>query len=437
MPDVEQSQIPRPLARNRNYNVVLISQLFSEIGGQVSLFAIPLVVLALTGSAVTAGAAGTVNAMARLLVLIPAGALVDRWNRKRVLIACELVRIPALAALVLALWRGDEGLGPVFLVAAVDGAAAALFTPAEEALLPQLVHPSQLPEAVSRNAARSYLATLVGPGLGGLLLAAHEWLPFAVNAVTFAASFVLLLFLRLPAAVAAPARQGGSLAGDLKVGVRFIRERPVLRSALLVAVAVSIAFNALYLLVVTLAKRSGVPADEIGVIGAMTGVGGLLGAVVAPVLQRLIAPRVAISGLGLVGAAVTPLLALGTSAYLFGAVLAAIAFCAPTVHATVVVYQMRVTPDGLRGRVGAAMALTGGVAGVAGPLFGGVLADTAGRGTAVAVFVGLLLLAAVAAGLSRTLRAFPDVRSALPAAGSTPEPTRSAEPAENIGDPVP
>ncbi|QRX94664.1 MFS transporter [Streptomyces noursei] len=423
-----------PLRRNTNYHLLWGSQALSELGAQISVFALPLLVLMLTDSAVDAGAAGAVSALTRLVVLVPAGALIDRWHRKRIMLLCELARVPMMVGLALMLLGDGVAFGYILAVAVVDGAAAAMFAPAEEAALPQVVAKEQLPTAVSVSAARSYLATLAGPGIGGFLFTAHKALPFLVNGVTYAGSFVMLLFLRLKGpggAGTAGARR--SLVGEIGEGVGWIWRRPVIRASMAVAVGVSVCFNALYLIVLTLAQRAKIPAAEIGAIGVLVGAGGLAGALLAPRMHRLLTPRAAIILLGWLGAGLTPLLLVRTSGYLFGAVLAAIAFLAPTVQTAVVTYQMALTPDRLRGRVSAALGLAGGVAGAAGPLLGGLLVDAAGPAQAVLSCAGVLLLAALAAGVSPALRAFTSVHG-TPEADEAPSLSPSSVP--SVADPA-
>ncbi|WP_279616768.1 MULTISPECIES: MFS transporter [unclassified Streptomyces] len=399
--------------RNRNYNLLWSSQVLSELGAQISVFALPLLVLALTGSAVQAGAASALSAVTRLVVLVPAGALTDRWDRRRVMLWCELARLPVITALALALLRDSAGFGLVLLVAIVDGVAAALFAPAEEAVLPQVVDKSQLSTAVAVTAARSYVATLAGPGIGGLLFSAHRALPFLANALTYALSGLLILCTRIKAH--RPPSERRSLVHEVGEGVRWIARNPVIRASLLVAVMASICFNALNLIVLAAAERAGVPTGQIGLIGVLTGAGGLAGALLAPRFQRLMTPRTAILVLAWVSTALTPLLATTADALLFGAVLGVIAFLAPTVQTAVVTYQMASTPDRLRGRVSAALGLTGGVAGAAGPLLGGTLVETVGWRGAVLGCAGALLLAGVGAALSPALRSFTQVTGEAPA----------------------
>src|SRR5215475_11951878 len=138
-----------PLSRNRNYRLLWSSQALSGFGFNASMIAFPLLVLAVTGSAAASGLVLAATAAAQLVAGLPAGALVDRWNRKKVMLGCEAAQA----------------------VAAGFGVCAALFEPAEEASLPNLVPDGQLPTAVAMNAARAYLGHLAGTAAGGFLFA--------------------------------------------------------------------------------------------------------------------------------------------------------------------------------------------------------------------------------------------------------------------------
>jgi MFS family permease len=398
-----------PLRRNSNYHLLWSSQALSELGAQISIFALPLLILHSTGSAAYAGLASAVSAITRLVVLIPAGALVDRWNRKRVMLVCEGVRIPTMAGLAFGVASGSASFGLILLVAVVDGMATAMFMPAEEAALPQVVSKDQLNTAVAANAARGYLAALVGPGVAGFLLATGKALPFAVNAAACLVSFGLISFVRLNRD-STKNTTDNSLLSEISEGIQWVWRRPVIRASLTVAIVISVAFNALYLIVLTIANRAGIPAAEIGAIGVIIGASGIAGALAAPLMHRVLSPRAAILWMGWLSVAVTPLLAIVDSAYLLGGVMA-VALTSPMVQTSIVAYQMANTPGHLLGRISAAMGLAGGAAGAAGPLLGGLLMDFTGQGAAVLTCTAVLLLASLAATFSRALRSFTSVHA--------------------------
>lgn len=393
-----------PLARNRNFTLLWVGQGCAEIGFSASMLAFPLVVLAITGSAAASGLVLAADAVAQALLALPGGALVDRWDRRRVMLACEVVQVLALTSLVAALLLDGATVGHLAAVAAVLGACRALFEPAEDALLPSLVPEAQLAAAVATNSARSSIGQMSGTALGGVLFGVARWAPFLLDLVTHVVAFVTLAFLRTPAR---QATREPALGREITEGLRFLWQRREIRVTTLCAVALNLFFAAYYLVVVVLAQRRGTPAGEIGAMAAMLGLGGVLGAVLAPWLLRRISPHAAIAGVFWALAALCPLAVLVTSGYLLGALFAAMALLAPTANTTIVTHQLLRTPDALRGRLSGTLNVAVGAAAAAGPALGGLLAQATTPTTAVLLCAAGMAVAAVAVTANPTLRHYP------------------------------
>ncbi len=124
---------PRRLWRNRDYMLLWSGQAVSSIGTQVSTIAFPFLVLAMTGSATQAGLMGAVRAVPYLIFSLPAGALIDRWNRKRVMIICDTGRALALGSIPAALLLAQLTLLQLYIVSAVEGTLFVFFNLAEVA----------------------------------------------------------------------------------------------------------------------------------------------------------------------------------------------------------------------------------------------------------------------------------------------------------------
>src|SRR5947209_13202516 len=122
-----------PLSRNRNYQLLWGSQALAEFGINASTIAFPLLVLAVTGSPAATGLVLGTSAAAQLLAGLPAGALVDRWSHKKVMLCCEAAQAIAAASLVVALLWGIASVAYMVIVAGVIGVSSALFEPAEDA----------------------------------------------------------------------------------------------------------------------------------------------------------------------------------------------------------------------------------------------------------------------------------------------------------------
>src|SRR5215831_5211764 len=128
-----------PLWRNRDYLLLWGGQAVSSVGGEASNLAFPLLILALTHSPAQAGLTGALRALAYVLLGLPAGALIDRWDRKRTMILCDIGRALALGSIPLALALGHLSIAQIYLVALIEGSLFVFFSLAETAALPQVV----------------------------------------------------------------------------------------------------------------------------------------------------------------------------------------------------------------------------------------------------------------------------------------------------------
>jgi predicted MFS family arabinose efflux permease len=297
------------------------------------------------------------------------------------------------------------------VVAVVEGLFASMFGPAEEATVPRIVHDEQLPTAVARNTARTYIAGLVGPGLGGFLFSIHRMVPFLVDAISYAVSFVGLLFLRLPPREPVAAADDEPVKESLFEGFGWVLRHRVIRTTLVWIVGSNLVFAALVIVILALAGEHEAGPGEIGIMMSFFGVGGLLGAVVAPRMHAALPAPVIVLGFSWIAAALTTAMAFAPGGLALGAILGVVAFFAPVANTTIITYQMTVTPDEYRGRLSGVTGLCGGVAGALGPLAGGLLmTGTGGGATGVLACATSLAAIATAATLSPTLRRFPTLR---------------------------
>jgi MFS family permease len=396
-----------PLSRNRNYRLLWGSQLLSEFGFNASTIAFPLLVLAVTGSAAGSGLVLGTIAAAQLIAGLPGGVLVDRWSRKKVMLACEAAQALAAASLVIALWSGVFSLPHMMVVAAVFGICAALFEPAEDATLPNLVPPEQLSTAVAMNSGRASLGHLSGTAAGGFLFAIGRFVPFAVDVVTHASAFVALSFLRVPGRQTAVEPESPHLGREMVAGLRWIWGHRHVRVTALCAVVLNLFFSAFYLVVIVLAERRGVPSAQIGIMAAMLGVGGIVGALAAPYLHRLVSPYLSIAAVFWALAALTPLAVFAHNGYVMGALFFAMALLPPTANTTIMTQQLLLTPDELRGRMSGGIGLATGVAGALGPVLGGLLVAVLSASQAVLLCAAGIAAVTVLVTVSPTLRSFP------------------------------
>lgn len=401
-----------PLSRNRDYCLLWASRALSEAGFSASVIAFPLLVLTVTGSPAVSGLVLGVDAMAQLVAGLPAGALVDRWNRKKVMLGCEALQGITVASLVVALWFNVATVAHMVAVAAVMGVCRALFAPAESSALARIVPHAQLSTAVAMNSARSSLGQLSGTALGGFLFALGRAAPFAVNVLTHGISFIGLLFVHVPQRHMEP-DPDRHLGREIAEGLRWVWQQRHVRATVLCAVSLNFFFFAYYIVIIVLARDRGVSSGEIGIMAAMLGVGGIVGALIAPYVQRRVSPYVSIIGVFWVLTALTPLAVFINNGYLMGVLFVAMALLPPTANTTITTYQLLLTPDRLRGRLTGVMGVIGGVSAATGPVFGGLLVQEVSGVDAVLVCAAAIAVITVIFTFSPTLRGFPRSEEAI------------------------
>jgi predicted MFS family arabinose efflux permease len=401
------------LWRNRDFVTLWSGQVVSALGARISATAMPLLVLATTGSPADAGLVAAAGTLPFLVAHLPAGPLVDRWNRRRILLTSEALAGLALVTVPIAQWLGVLTVAQLVVVAFVQGMCAVFFGVAETAALPTLVPAAQLPTALAQNEARGRGAALAGGPLGGLLFGIDRALPFLADAISYAAAAVALLFLRTDLR-SEPATPAEPLWRSTVTGLRWIWRHPLIRAAILLVAASNLVFQALVLVIVVLAQRHGATAGDIGLMLGIYSGGGLIGALAAARFHRCFTPKMVIIGVNWCWAALLPLFLLTTSAPQIGAIGAATAFIGPLWNVVIVSYSALLVPNDLLGRVtSAAMTLSWGVMPI-GSLAAGLLLSQGGPTGAILVLTGVMLGTAVAATAS------PAVRHAAPLPTESP-----------------
>jgi len=408
---------PPPLWRNRDFLLLWGGQTVSRLGSRVSDIALPLLVLALTRSPAQAGFVAAAQSLPYLLLSLPAGALVDRWDRKRVMILCDMARCLALGSIPLAYARGQLGVGQLYAVAVVVGLALVFFDAAELASLPRVVPGGQLARAAGLNATAESATYLVGPGLAGVVIGlartvvAGAALAYLVDSLSYLASVFTLGFIRLPfqedrMEAPRPALSGGALRDEIAEGLRFLWGQRRLRAIALLSMGVNLLDGPLLLAVIVLARDElHADARTIGLIFSVAGAGELLGSFVAPWVQARVRMGSALIGAVAVWALAMPLEATAVSPLMLMAGAALADMMIPIYNVAQVSYRLSLIPDALQGRVNSAYRLPSYGSGLLGTAAGGVLLGLLGPRPVLWVIAGGLGLCAFAASLTPLRRA--------------------------------
>ena len=385
---------PPPLRSNRNFQLLWIGQLLSNTGSTIGQLAYPLLILALTHSPVLAGVVGTVRAIVSLCVQLPAGGLSDRFDRRLTMIICDIVRAALLSLLVILILVHLAAWPTVMLVSVIESAGGALFAPAAAAALPGIVPDGQLAEAWAATEARSYAASLAGPALGGLLFGLGQAIPFLSNAVSYVISFGTLGRIRGQFRPKKTADRK-ALWREVADGLRIVWQLPVLRAVLIVTPLCNFAFSGVIFTITLALRQHGTSVGVIGLLQSAIAVGGLVGALVAPWLQRRMRLATLATSITMAGA-----LLLGAAALLIPSPLVAVpvAFSlvlAPAANAALFAVMLRSTPDEMRGRVTSTVGMVATTLATLAPLMAGLLVQHASGAWAVAVCAAAMTIAAM------------------------------------------
>jgi MFS family permease len=341
---------PASLWRNRDYLLLWSGQAISSLGTNVSGFAFPLLILFLTKSPAQAGLIAAVRSLPYLIFSLPAGALLDRWNRKLVMIVCDTGRALLLGSipLVYALF-GTVSLVQLYLVALIEGSLFVFFNIAEVACLPRVVPKEQLPAATGQNQATEITAVLVGSPLGGILYSASRMLPFLADAISYAVSVASLFLIRseFQGERTAERRQ---LRVEIGEGLRWLWNQPLIRYMAFLTGGLN--FNAgLALIVIVIAQRQGASPPVIGLIFTIASIGGIVGSVTGPFFQKRFRFGTVIIATLWVQTVFWFLLGFAPNVWLLGAVGAMIWITGPIYNVVQFSYRLALIPDELQGRV--------------------------------------------------------------------------------------
>ncbi|GAA2397635.1 hypothetical protein GCM10010191_00370 [Actinomadura vinacea] len=414
----------------RDFRLLWTGSVVSQFGAVGAGTATPLLALSLGGSAVSAGWAAAAGALPGLLFHLPAGWLADRADRRRIMQVSQLVRMAAGIVFVGGLMTVG---GPTWLLlpaVIVAGTCAIFYGIAESAAVRDLVYSAgpgadrrearKRQVALAQNEARHHVAQVLGRPFGGVLFGIWHLLPYVVDAVAALFSFGMMRRMRagrggagtghraVPAAGAArsdlPASE--SLA---RSSLELLRKDRFLCTVLVVCAVANFFFQTVVLLLIVAAQERGISSSLTGLFLSASGIGGLLGAFVAPrALRKAGAERIVVrcvwswlalvSVVALVDQPLAGLVAWGSCSYM-------------GVHVNVAleVHKASHVPRDLQGKItGISRFVTGGALPL-GALSGGYLiAELEPRGTAMLVSLVMAVLA-----ISVSIVAFPPTRKRL------------------------
>jgi MFS family permease len=374
------------LRKHRNYRLYFSGQIISISGTWMQDTALPWLVLVLTHSPIAVGLLVFARYAPFMLFGLFSGVLADRLDNRRFVILTQSGSMLVAAALAVLAFAGVTQVWPFYLLAFLGGAALVFDAPNRHALTFQLVGRNELPNAVALNSSLFNAGRVVGPAIGGVLIAVVGvgWC-FAVNAGSFLAVLAGLLLMR-PAELF-PLDRGEARPKTLAAigeGLRYMWRSPQVKLVLAITMVVSATgFNFRVLMPVLASKTLHSGAEVFGALFACFGVGALLGALGAAALGRASWKALILGSAGFSGAmlALAPLRNAAAAAVL----LLVIGFCFSTWTANSQSILQLAAPDRLRGRVLSLYLFAFAGLSPIGGLLAGWLADAGGTELAFAV----------------------------------------------------
>ncbi|MGW6706434.1 MFS transporter [Streptomyces sp. NPDC054956] len=400
------------LRHNRHFTVFWLGQALSVLGGSVSMLALPMLVLEVTGSLVGMGLITAVSGAVAIATGTFAGHVVDRVDRRRLMIVCDLARALLLGSVPLIWALGGPRIWVLYVVTVLVVVLKTLFDVAYVTAVPALVGPEDLVAANGRLMGTFALGTLLGPVVAGFLVAGAggAW-ALGLDGASFLVSAVSLLWVRFAARGeageadrAGERAKGTSLREVFVVGFRFLWTHALLRPlTVLLTLLTFVTVGATDLLIFRLQKDLGQGPSTVGYVIAVSGVGVVCASFAAGPLRRTLGFGTCwLGSVALIGVAVAaigvgrsvPLIAAMAAVCMFGLTLGGV--CSMTL-------RQEVTPDHLLGRVTSAFWT---VHNASGPVGAAVLTALAARHgvPAVSVAAGALCLLIAGSGLLTPLR---------------------------------
>ena len=404
-------EAPR-LLQNRDFMLLWGGQVVSTLGSMASHVIFPLLILAITDSPTAAGIAGALRFVPYLVLSLPVGALIDRWDRKRVMVVSDLGRAIAVGSIPAAMALDALTLAHIYIVCFVEGSLFVFFNIAEVAALPRVVPRAQLPEATAYNEAGYGVANIVGPSLGTVLYQAFgRAVPFVVDAITYLVSLASLLAMRTEFKRESPPA-ARDLRGEIAAGLRWLWSKPLIRFMAFLTGGINLVNAAMPLLIIVLAKELGAGDAQIGIIFSIAGVGAIVGSLVGGRIQRRFTfGQVIVATMWLEACGFLLFVAMPGFIWL-GVLAALLSFLGPVYNVVQFSYRVALIPDELQGRVNSTFRLLAFGFMPIGAALSGIVIEHYGVQLAIVLFAACLFTLAILTSLNRHVRDAPSIEVA-------------------------
>lgn len=341
-----------PLRQSRDFRLLWFGELVSQTGHQITTVALFIQIDRITGSPAAVGAVGLVQLVPMVAVALGIGPLIDRHDRRRVLLIAQVGLMLASGILLAGALRGDPPLAILYVAAALNAGFASVVMPTRTAMTPNLVSHGLLPSAAALNQVMWNSAQIVGPAVGGVIVgsAGLAW-AYGIDVATYVVAVAFAFALRPQVPERDPGDDDRGWAAAL-AGVRYLKGRRVLQSTFTVDIVAMVFGMPRALFPILARERFGGGEAVVGLLFAAAAAGALTGALSSGWVARVRRPgRAILVSVAVWGAGITGFgLAGGNLAVAM--VLLAVAGAADVVSAVFrSTIQQTTVPDALRGRL--------------------------------------------------------------------------------------
>ena len=399
----------RALLRERAYVLMWFSRLIGSMATQVQsialawqVYAVARLTSTVAQGAFAVGMLGLAQFLPMFALALIAGETADRHDRRVIMIVCMAAEFLTACAFGAVAWSGSAALWPIYLIAVAFGVARAFYAPASGALGPTLVPRPLLPRAIAMNSLSWQLASVIGPAIGGLLVAGSAVVAFGAAAAGFLISALLLLLFGSPPQAWT---QGATRMAQIKEGLVYLWTNKFVLGAISLDLFAVLLGGATALLPVFARDVLKVGSEGFGILRAAPAIGGVAMAVLLtsrPIRRHAgIKMFLGVAGFGLM----TVVFALSKSLWLSAGALALLGACDMiSVFVRGILVQIA-TPNEMRGRVGAVSSLFIGASNELGEFESGVVARFIGPvGAALFGGIGSLVVTGLWSGIFPSLR---------------------------------
>jgi MFS family permease len=366
-----------------NYWKLWSASAASNLADGVFWTAFPLLAIRLTDSPALVAGVTVVGRLPWLVFVLVAGALADRLDRRRTMVAVQVLRTVVALVIGITIATRTDTLAMLYVAAFVLGVGETLFDTAAQSVLPGIVDRDDLSKANGRlYAVELTMNQFVGPPLGGLLAGLAIALAFAGSALAFLLAAVALLLLTgsfRPERV----NRGTSVLADIREGLRYLLHHRLLRTLALMVGVMNLASSAVFAIFVLYAVAPGpMGLDEVGfgVLLTAMALGSLVGSLVVERVERRLGRATILTISVLITAATLAVPGLTTNVWLVGASFAVAGLGSVMWNVVTVSLRQRIVPDALLGRLNASYRLLAWGSQPIGALLGGLIGQLLGVG---------------------------------------------------------